>query len=456
MSQSKDRRQFLKSAAVAAAAPMIVPSSVFGRTAPSNRVNLAAIGVGGRGSGNVIHDYVETQDDVRVVAACDCFASRRTEFAARVDAHYGGTYCTPVADWRDVLARDDVDGVVISTPDHWHVPLAYHAAQAKKDMYVEKPLGVSMAWAWELRKAVARNDVIFQYGTQQRSSHEFTRAVELVRNGYVGKIKHVDAWCSGMRAPGDYAKVFDEHHGNTEPAPVPDDLDYDTWIGPAPMKPYTTSRCTEWGAYHIYDYALGFIAGWGAHPLDIAQWGLEMDHTSPVSYEGTGDIPEGGLFDTVDNWDVRCRYANGVTLRLMSTRVAMEVPGLMDDPRVRPFLDHGTTFWGEDGWVSVSRGFLYARPKELQKRQIPESEQAVIRSESQGRNFVESIKTRQPTINPLESAIRSDTISHLADIAVRLGRPIQWDPEHETIVGDLEATGMLRRPMRTSWTISGV
>jgi predicted dehydrogenase len=456
MSQRKSRRRFLKSAAAAAAAPMIVPSSVFGRTAPSIRVNLAAVGLGGRGADNVWEDYVRTQDDVRLVAACDCFASRRTEFATRVDELYGGKYCEPMADWRDVLARDDVDGVIISTPDHWHVPLAYHAAEAKKDMYVEKPLGVSMAWAWELRKAVARNEAIFQYGTQQRSSREFTRAVELVRNGYIGKVRHVDAWCSGMRSPGDYARVFEERFGDTEPAPVPADLDYETWIGPAPMKPYTESRCTPWGAYHIYDYALGFIAGWGAHPLDIAQWGLEMDHTSPVSYEGKGEIPEGGLFDTVDNWDVSCRYANGVTLRFMCDRVAKDVPGLMDDPRKRPFLDHGTTFWGEDGWVSVSRGFLYARPKELQKTHIREDETPVIRSSSQGRNFVESIRTRRPTINPLESAIRSDTISHLSDIAVRLGRAIQWDPDHETIIGDLEATGMLRRPMRTSWTIAGI
>jgi predicted dehydrogenase len=456
MGPSEDRRHFLKSAAMAAAAPMIVPSSVFGRTAPSNRVNLAAIGVGGRGAGNVWHDFVTTQDDVRLVATCDCFTSRRKDFAARVDEHYGGTYCEALADWRDVLAREDVDGVIVSTPDHWHVPLAYHAAEAKKDLYVEKPLGVSLAWAWELRKAVARNGIVFQYGTQQRSSSEFTRAVELVRNGYIGKVRHVDAWCSGMRAPGDYAARFEEHFGSTEPAPVPEDLDYDTWIGPAPMKPYTRSRCTEWGAYHIYDYALGFIAGWGAHPLDIAQWGLEMDHTSPVSYEGTGEIPRGGLFDTVDRWDVHCRYASGVTLRFMSTRVAMEVPGLMDDPRKRPFLDHGTTFWGEDGWVSVSRGFLYAEPRDLQKTRIREDETPVIRSSSQGRNFVESMLTRRPTINPLETAIRSDTISHLSDIAVRLRRPIQWDPVHETIVGDLEATGMLRRPMRMSWTIAGV
>jgi predicted dehydrogenase len=453
MSEAKSRRRFLESAAAVAVAPMIVPSSVFGRTAPSNRINLAAIGLGGRGSGNVWEDFVSTQDDVRLVAACDCFASRRTAFAAKVDALYGGKYCEPTADWRDVLRRKDVDGVIISTPDHWHVPLAFHAARAKKDMYVEKPLGVSMAWAFELREAVDRNKVVFQYGTQQRSSSEFTRAVELVRNGYIGKIRHVDAWCSGMRSPGAYADVFAERFHDTEPAPVPADLDYETWIGPAPMKPYTRSRCSEWGAYHIYDYALGFIAGWGAHPLDIAQWGLDMDHTSPVSYEGKGEIPEGGLFDTVDNWDVSCRYANGVTLRFMCDRVARDVPGLMDDPRTRPFLDHGTTFWGEGGWISVSRGFLYARPKELQKAHIRDDEKPVIRSSSQGRNFVESIKTRRPTINPLESAIRSDTISHLSDIAIRQGRAIHWDPAREKVLDDKEANEKLKRPMRKPWKI---
>jgi hypothetical protein len=453
MSRTKSRRSFLKSAAALAAAPMIVPSSVFGRTAPSNRINLAAIGLGNRGSGNVWQDFVSTQDDVRLVAACDCFASRRTAFAAKVDEFYGGRYCEPMADWRDVLARKDVDGVIISTPDHWHVPLAYHAAKAKKDMYVEKPLGVAMAWAFDLRDAVGSNEVIFQYGTQQRSSSEFTRAVELVRNGYIGKVRHVDAWCSGMRSPGSYAQVFDERFRDTVPAPVPADLDYETWIGPAPMKPYTKSRCSEWGAYHIYDYALGFIAGWGAHPLDIAQWGLDMDHTSPVFYEGKGEIPEGGLFDTVDNWDVKCRYADGVTLRFMCDRVAKDVPGLMDDPRKRPFLDHGTTFWGEGGWISVSRGFLYASPKELQKTRIREDEKPAIRSSSQGGNFVESIRTRRPTINPLDSAIRSDTISHLSDIAIRLGRTLHWDPAKERIIDDRGATERLDRPMREPWTI---
>ena len=454
MGDSKiSRRDFLRSAAALAAAPAIVPAGVFGRNAPSNRVNLAAIGVGNRGASNVWADFVETQDDVRLVAACDCFAGRRTDFAAKVNAFYGAKVCDPMADWREVLERKDVDGVIISTPDHWHVPIAYHAALAKKDMYVEKPLGIAMAWAWKLRRAAAANGIIFQYGTQQRSSGEFTRAVELVRNGYVGKIEHIDAWCSDMRSSGWYADVFAERFKDIEPAPVPPDLDYDMWIGPAPMKPYTKSRCTEWGSYHIYDYALGFIAGWGAHPLDIAQWGLDMDHTSPVHYEGKGEIPKGGLFDTVENWDIRCRYANGVTMRFMCDRVAKDVPGLMDDPKKRPFMDHGTTFWGEGGWISVSRGALYASPKELQTARIRDDEKPVIRSASQGRNFVECMRSRRPTVNPLETAIRSDTISHLSDIAIRLGRAIRWDPEKERIIGDEEAEKKLDRPLRKPWKL---
>jgi predicted dehydrogenase len=449
---SLTRRDFLKTAGAAMAAPTIIPASVFGRTAPSNRIALAAIGLGTRGSSNVWQDFVATQDDVRLVAACDCFVGRREGFAAKVNAQYGANVCRPMADWREVLARKDVDGVIISTPDHWHVPLAFHAAQAKKDMYVEKPLGVALAWSWKLREAVAANNVVFQYGTQQRSSGEFTRAVELVRNGYIGKVTSVDVWSSGMQSPGGYAETFAEHFKDTAPAPVPPELDYEMWIGPAPMKPYTKSRCTEWGSYHIYDYALGFIAGWGVHPLDIAQWGLDRDHTSPVLYEGQGEIPTGGLFDTVDNWDMRCRYADGLTVHFMADRVAKPIVEKMG-VKQRPFMDHGTTFWGEGGWISVSRGALYANPRELQTTKIKDTEKAVYRSKSQGRNFVESIRSRKPTISPLGPAIRVDTISHLCDLAIRLGRPVRWDPEKERILGDAEASKRLDRPMRRPWTM---
>jgi len=452
---SLNRRLFLKKVSLAAgafAAPTIVPSSVFGQTAPSNRVNIAAIGVGARGSTNLWYNFVTKLEDMRPVVVCDCFKSRREDVANKINTHYGSKVCEPMADFHDVLARKDVDGVMISTPDHWHVPLAYHAAIAKKDMYVEKPLGVAMAWAWKLRDVIAKNKVIFQYGTQQRSSDGFPRVVELVRNGYIGKVKHIDAWCAGMRTPGEYAQAVEEHHKNVQPEPAPEDLNYDMWIGPAPMKPYTKSRCSRWGAYHIYDYALGYIAGWGAHPLDIAQWGLDMDHTGPVKYEGKGKMPPQGLFDTIESWDVNCEYANGVTMRFMDTCVAEKVMSKMD-PSHFAFKDHGTAFFGENGWISVSRDGVYASTHELQRMKIKETETPVYHSISHARNFIDCIKSRKPAISPLEAAIRSDTISHISDICIRLGRPIKWDPEKEQIIGDQEATKMLDRPMRKPWNI---
>jgi len=454
-----NRRQFLAGVAGATGAaivlPTIVPSTVLGADAPSNHVALAAIGVGQRGFGNNWGSF-SGHADVRYLAACDAFKSRRDKFASQVNAkRYGGkTVCKAQADFREVLARDDIDGVVISTQDHWHVPLAYHAAKAGKDMYVEKPLGVAMAWALKLREQVEKKKVIFQYGTQQRSGGQFLKACELVRNGYVGKITRVDAWCAGMRAPGWYVNVFNKHYKNTAPATPPADLNYDMWVGPAPMKPYTTSRCTEWGTYHIYDNALGFIAGWGAHPLDIAQWGLDMDRTSPVRYEGTGEMPPKGLFDTIDSWDVNCDYANGVKLHFMCARAAKPIVEKMVR---RPWRDHGTTFFGADGWVSVDRAGCYMNVKgksvNVSTVKIKDADTRLYNSPTQARNFIDCIKSRKATINPLESAIRSDTISHMSDIAIRTGRPITWDPKTEKIAGDAEATQMLDRPLRAPWTM---
>jgi len=442
------RRQFLKQATMTAGAvalPAIVPSTVFGANAPSQRVHLAMIGVGGRGSA-VMNGFLR-YDDVRFVAVADAYSDRRARAKSRLDQHYQDNNAETYADFRDILKRDDVDGVVVCTPDHWHVPVALYAARAGKDMYVEKPLGVSMVWAGALRKAIKRFGNVFQYGTQQRSGSDFRRACELVRNGYIGEIERIEAWCP------DISEQFNAFHvkqyGSTEPAPVPETLDYDMWNGPSPMRPYTVDRCTCYGTYHLYDYALGFIAGWGAHPLDIAQWGMDMDHTSPVSYEGSGTIPTRGLYDSVSQWDIHCKYANGLPMRFMSQRPAESV---VKKYRKR-WVTHGTTFFGTDGWVSVDRSGLYASDPKLLQVKLKASEVHLYNSPAQDRNFVDCIKTRRPTISPLESAIRSDTISHMSDICIRLGRPIQWDPETETIKDDLQATRLLNRTMRSPWSL---
>ena len=430
------RRSFIKAAAGACVAPAFVPSTVFGKTAPSDRIGLAMLGVGSRGTG-VMRGFAR-HADAQFIAVCDPFRSRQERAQATL-AQRGMDGVAAYSDFREMLARDDIDAVVICTPDHWHVPLAVAAAKAGKDMYVEKPLGVSMRWAQELREAVKRHGRVFQYGTQQRSSGRFRFTCELVRSGYIGGLKWIDVWSPHLG----------RGRGSTTPAPVPGGFAYDIWIGPAAMEPYTKDRCTNQGAFHIYDYALGFIAGWGAHPLDIAQWGADADHTSPVRYEGTGDVPTTGLFDTVANWDVRCAYANGVEMRFRSAAAAKS-----DVVTYRPrWSGHGTTFFGSDGWVSVDRSGMEASDPKLLRVRIGPNDVHLKESKGQDRDFLDCIKTREPTINSVESAIRSDAISHLSDIAIRTGRAIQWDPGKDEIVGDEAASRMLDRPLRAPWRL---
>ena len=228
----------------------------------------------------------------------------------------------------------------------------------------------------------------------------------------------------------------------------PAELDYDRWLGPAPEAPYTEVRCTNQGAYHIYDYALGFIAGWGVHPADIAQWGHDEDRTVPVHYEGTGAIPAEGLFDTVAVWDVNCRYADGVTMRFMDTDTAQPVVSAY-----RKFEGHGTTFFGDRGWVSVDRGGLYASDPSWLQIRWKASEVRLYESANHYANFADCVRSRRPTICPIDVAVKDDLISHLSDLCIRLRRPIRWDEAKERIEGDEQAQRLLHRAPRAPWTI---
>jgi predicted dehydrogenase len=445
------RREFLRKVSAAIAAPAIVPSSVFGAQAPGNRVNLAAIGVGGRGTYDT--NAINRFPDARFLAVCDCYRSRREEKRQQWNQLYGGDYVKAYRDPWEVLARKDIDAVVIATPDHWHVPMALAAIRAGKDCYCEKPLSIAMQWSWRLRNEMKDKGRIFQYGTQQRSDRRFRYACELVRNGYIGQVQRVEVWCPDASQQwetfGGKPTLSVPRYGSVRPVPPPSDLEFDMWCGPSPQHPYTVDRCTPYGAYHIYDYSLGFIAGWGAHPLDIAQWGLGADNTSPVFYEGAGALPQFGLLDTVESWDVHCYYAGGVHMRLMDFRVAKPV---VMQYRKR-WSEHGTTFFGSEGWVSVDRQGIEVSKESLNDVKFRDNDVRLYESDSHHRNFIDCVKSRKPPVSPLETAIRSDTISHLSDIMIRLRRPIQWDPEKEAIVGDEQATKMLDRPMRAAWRI---
>lgn len=447
MQNSFSRRKFLKGTLASATLPLILPRSLRAQAAsPEKVIKLAAIGCGGRG--NVIGGaYFGKMEGVHVVAAADTFLSKAEDYAAKLNAGYGSDVCKPYQDFREVLKRDDIDGVVVATPDHWHVPVAIAAARAGKDMYVEKPLGLALNWAKKLREECEGKDIVFQYGTQQRSEKTARMAVDIARSGYIGEITNVDVWSPNL--------AESDRTMETLGQPVPKDLNLDLYQGPSELRPYSPEVFSMEGSWHCYDHAIGFIAGWGAHPLDILQWGLDTDHTGPVEMSGTGTLPpEGVAYDTVRTWDLNFSYANGIKVRFASADIIKE--DVMKYHRA--FKGNGTTFHGTEGWVSYSRGGCYLFKngtfENSQKVILDPSYTRVYESASQSQNFIDCMRSRKPTISPLEAAIRSDTISHLGDIVIRSGKSLKWDPDKEMIVGGTaEQVAMMDRKMREPYAI---
>jgi len=443
------RRDFLKrgvAAGTVLAVPTILTGPLFGAAAPSNRVNVGQIGCGNIGHYHI--SYLGAMPDVRIVAVADAYKSRREATAAKLNEQYGekGTV-KAYADFREILARTDVDAVIVGAHDNWHMPMSVAAAQAGKDVYCQKPLGLDFGLAKLLRTVVRDQQRIFQFGTQYRSMPRYRQMIQLVRNGYIGQLQQIDVWCR------DVSFNVDQYHGkpygSTVEIPVPDDLDFDAWMGPSPMVPYSADRATAWGGYHCPETSLGFIAGCGIHELGLAQWGNKADHTSPIRYAGTGQVPTEGVFRTLERWDVMCDYANGVKLRLMDFRTAKPVAA-----KYLPSWHDGdaVVFHGTEGWISDAGGFCASNESLWQVNFKPSEEQLMVSSEH-NRNFIDCVKSRQETVCPVEMAIRCDTICQIANIAARTGRAIQWDAESEMIVGDVEASQMLTRPFRDQWKV---
>jgi predicted dehydrogenase len=438
MSQDKksSRRQFLKGTAMAAGAvtlPYVVPSSAPGQAgtvAPSERIVMASIGLGIQGTG-LLRAFL-SHNDVQVVAVCDVRESQRQKAKGIVDQHYGNKDCVTYNDFCDVCRRPDIDAVCVATPDHWHVLVSLEAARNGKDMYTEKALGLSVAWGKALQTACHKYGTVFQWGTQQRSDKQFRFGCELVRNGRIGKLQTIL-----VGVPYDFVVP------NQPTQPVPEDLDYDMWLGAAPWAPYSYQRCRPWTQeesysnwYHISDYCLGGIGGyWGVHHVDIGQWGHGTDNTGPVEIEGTAVFPKDGLADCATSWKVTHKYADGVTMVYM------------DEAQYK----HGVTFQGSEGWVHITREGIWAEPQSLLTSVIGRDEIHLIESKGHQRDFLDAVKTRGRTICPIDVAVRTDTICHLTDICTRLGRKLRWDPAKENFIDDAEASRMLMRPMRSPW-----
>ncbi len=422
----------------ALAIPTIIPSSVLGNVsgpAPSDRITVGCIGTGQRG--NAVMGGFLGQKDAQVVAVCDVKSWCREGSQQRVNKHYQGKGCAAYKDFRELVARDDIDAVLVATADHWHVLTSIAAVRAKKDVYMEKPIGLSMEEAQTLRAEVNRNGRVFQFGTQQRSDGKFRLACEIARNEKIGKLHTVNVWSPGSSAGGD-----------PTPAPVPEGLDYDFWLGPAPFKPYTKDRCSNSLWWFISDYALGFIAGWGIHPLDIALWGADEKLNSSVEVEGTGEFPTKGICDTALNWRVTFKYSNGLTLNFTGHPRPEEWT-----KRYKETTSHGTAFEGSEGWVHVRRGAVNSHPESMIQSKIGSGGIQLYKSNNHVRNFLDCVKSREKTVSPVEEAVRGEALCQVGEIAIRLKRKLKWDPKTERFLGDDEANRKLSKSMRIPWSL---
>ncbi|MES2707723.1 MAG: Gfo/Idh/MocA family oxidoreductase [Verrucomicrobiota bacterium] len=424
------RRRFLATSAAAAAAPLILPGRVLGlegAVAPGGKVRLACIGVGGMGTGNLRAFLGDER--VQVVAICDVDSTHRRAARELAKLGEGDLY----NDYREVLARGDVDAVMIATPDHWHAIIATAAAAAGKDLYSEKPLSAAIADGRAVCKAVETHKRVLQCGTWRRSGMKTRLACEWVRNGHIGDLKVIEVGVPGkFRVGGDF--------DGTEPfGPPPPEIDYPMWLGPAPDAPYSPARL-HYNFRWINDYAPGYITDWGAHFLDVAQWGAGMDETSPTEVSATGVVHRTkGIYNAPESFRIEYQYANGTHVVMTSTT---------DEKR------WGIRFVGTKGTIFTENERLETDPPGLRSVRPKDGEVKLFESKNHHRNFIDAVISRGRTAAPAPVAQRAATLCHLGAISAALGRPVKYDPVSETFGKDDDANRFLAKELRGPWKLS--
>ena len=421
---------------MAAAAPMIIPASVLGKggaVAPGSRIGLGLIGCGGMGNGDL--NGLMNSKEIQALAVCDPDKLQREKVKAKVEKRYAadkasGTYkgCEAYGDFRELCARKDIDAIIVATPDHWHALAALEALRNGKDVYCEKPVTHLFAEGQALYREVAKRKAIFQTGSQQRSDTRFRIAVEIVLNGLIGKVKHVEVGLPTGNASKEEGKIAQE---------IPPHLDYDMWCGPSRLLPFHKDRL-HWNWRWCLDYGGGQLMDWIGHHNDIAHWGLGLDKTGPIKVEAKNfRYPDKGMYDNPIDYEVLSTYAGGYTVSISNKNTM------------------GTKWIGEDGWVYVTRGKIEASNKEWIREVNDRGPIKAYKSRDHRKNFVEGIMTRQETICPAETAHRSITPGHLGYVSDALGRALKWDPKNEKVIGDPEADTLLKKlDFRGDWKIS--
>lgn len=427
MTRELSRRRFLQTVSVASiTAPVLftTTSRAAERKGPNDRITMGVIGTGTQGRG-LMHGFLN-MPDTQVVAVCDVDTHRREHHRKMVEEHYSIKQdknfkgCAEFKEFQGVLDRKDIDAVVVATPDHWHAIIAIAACNAGKDVYCEKPLSLTIHEARAMVNAARKNKTVFQTGSMQRSSSEFRKACELVRNGRIGKIQKVIVDVGGP------SKLCDLPAEKVE-----EGLDWDQWLGPAPMRPYNSilsprgvhQNFPDWRNYR--EYSGGMMTDWGAHHFDIAQWGLGMDESGPVEIIPPSD-PKAGR-------GVRYLYANGVEM-------------IHGD-------SGGVLFIGTEGKILVNRGKLEVTPKALGDEPLPENAVRLYKSNNHLKDFLDCMRTRQKPICDVEVGCRSVTVCHLGNLAYWNNRRLRWDPVKERFIGDDEANKWLDTPRRGSWKV---
>ncbi len=423
------RREFIKSVAAAVAAPVFIAKRAAGqegtRIAPSDQITLGCIGVGGHGTGWNLAAFLKLPE-ARVVAVCDVMRKRRENAQRIINKAYGNEDCTMHVDFREILARDDIDAVVISTPDHWHVLMSIMAARAGKAVFCEKPT-LTIEQGQILIDVTKETGVVYQGGIEDRSVDIYHRMAELVRNGRLGKLNRILV----ALPPGD---IFPKE----EPVPVPDGLEYDLWLGPAAYTPYTPTKLGPQEWRNVWDYSGGKLTDWGAHLMDTAQVAMFEEHGGPVSINGEGTFPEDAMSNTALEYKIRYRYANGVEMLVKSGGT-------------------GIRFEGSDGWIESP---AWREPIKASDSAILES---VIAEETnkmwpipptEHQSFLDGVKKRSTPYYTPTDIHRLSTAMHLGNISMRLGRELHWDPKRERFKDDDEATAFMSRPMREPWSLT--
>jgi len=425
MSQTT-RRTFLKGATGSLAAlgfASSVPSNLLAQTptqqpvGANERILVGHIGLGGQGRSNLGKHVANT------IAVCDVDRTRLGQSRERILKANGGN-CEGYADYRRLLENKDVDAVVVSTPDHWHALATINACQARKHVYCEKPLTLTIAEGRAIVRAARENRVVVQTGSQQRSDARFRLACELVRSDRIGRVNTVRVGIPGVNFSG--PAVAD--------GAAPAELDYNLWLGPAPQRPYNAKR-VHYNFRFFWDYSGGQITNWGAHHLDIAQWGLGMDESGPTSIEGQARFHAQNWYEVPQWFNIVYTYANGT--------------------RMLCGQDHraGTTFEGEKGTIFVTRGRIESTPAEIVKQPLLEADVHLYESRDHHGNWLECIRSGRRPICDVEIGHRSATVCHLGNIALRTGRVLRWDPAKEVVIGDQEQAAMVQRPYREPWRL---